>query len=91
MHRHVPARYGYLDIYVNRTALGDQSGDSSRALRMLVVADMADGSSVMLASGTGKGRCMRALASTLRNRAQREHSMIGLTWLKHVPYTDMLA
>jgi hypothetical protein len=48
-------RYGYLDIYVNRTALGDQSGDSSRALRLLVVADMADGSTVTLASGPAGG------------------------------------
>ena len=37
-------KYGYLDIFVNRTTLGDQSGDSSRALKLIAHAHLADGS-----------------------------------------------
>jgi hypothetical protein len=37
------SKWGYLDIYSNRTKHGDQSGDSSRAFRMALVVKMADG------------------------------------------------
>jgi hypothetical protein len=37
------SKWGYLDIYSNRTKHGDQSGDSSRAFRMVLLVTMADG------------------------------------------------
>ena len=37
------SKWGYLDIYSNRTKHADQSGDSSRAFRMALVVTMADG------------------------------------------------
>lgn len=42
------SKYGYLDIYVNRTNLEDQSGDSSRALKLFLFAEFADGTSTEL-------------------------------------------
>lgn len=44
------SKFGYLDIYTNRTALGDQSGDASRAFRLVLVATLSDGSEHILAS-----------------------------------------
>lgn len=46
------SKFGYLDIYTNRTALGDQSGDSSRAFRLVLVAELSDGSTHTLVSST---------------------------------------
>ena len=37
------SKWGYLDIYTNRTALGDQSGDASRCFRLLLAATLSDG------------------------------------------------
>ena len=37
------SKWGYLDIYSNRTKHADQSGDSSRAFRMALVVTMTDG------------------------------------------------
>eukprot|EP00937_MAST-01D_sp_MAST-1D-sp2_P006075 g6075.t1 len=65
-------KWGYLDIYVNRTALGDQSGDSSRAFRLLLRVTLADGSQMTLtsqpgvavpAAGAGAGGHSAAVAS----------------------------
>jgi len=44
------SKWGYLDIYTNRTALGDQSGDSSRAFRLLLIIHFADGSAQVFTS-----------------------------------------
>ena len=44
------SKFGYLDIYTNRTALGDQSGDASRAFRLVLVATLSDGSEHSLVS-----------------------------------------
>eukprot|EP01043_Picozoa_sp_COSAG02_P068235 COSAG02_NODE_11259_length_1758_cov_7.582660_1_plen_423_part_10 len=49
------SKYGYLDMFVNRTALGDQSGDSSRCFRLLLVTTFADGSEVTLRSNAISG------------------------------------
>ena len=38
------SKYGYLDIYANRSAAHDQSGDATRAFRLLLIARLADGS-----------------------------------------------
>eukprot|EP00038_Savillea_parva_P007047 m.167528 g.167528 ORF g.167528 m.167528 type:complete len:1197 (+) comp12839_c0_seq1:59-3649(+) len=46
------SKYGYLDIYVNRTALHDQSGDSSRALMLIMQVELADGSVKELVTDT---------------------------------------
>jgi hypothetical protein len=37
-------KYGYLDMFANRTATGDQSGDTTRAFRLLLMATFEDGS-----------------------------------------------
>eukprot|EP01044_Picomonas_judraskeda_P007524 COSAG03_NODE_812_length_5759_cov_19.856007_3_plen_310_part_00 len=49
------SKYGYLDMFVNRTALGDQSGDSSRCFRLLLVATFANGSERTLRSSAVSG------------------------------------
>eukprot|EP01043_Picozoa_sp_COSAG02_P048115 COSAG02_NODE_4691_length_5089_cov_3.712425_1_plen_1144_part_00 len=49
------SKYGYLDMFVNRSALGDQSGDSSRCFRLLLVATLADGSELTLRSDANSG------------------------------------
>ena len=49
------SKWGYLDIYSNRSALGDQSGDSSRAFLLLLVATLADGSEHTLTSNASGG------------------------------------
>lgn len=49
------SKYGYLDIYVNRSALNDQSGDSSRSLLLVLVAEFADGTSAELVTGPSGG------------------------------------
>jgi alpha-L-rhamnosidase len=50
------SKFGYLDIYTNRTALGDQSGDSSRAFLLVLVATLSDGSEHTLVSTPGGWR-----------------------------------
>eukprot|EP00656_Telonema_subtile_P015269 TRINITY_DN17984_c0_g1_i2.p1 TRINITY_DN17984_c0_g1~~TRINITY_DN17984_c0_g1_i2.p1 ORF type:complete len:1040 (-),score=151.32 TRINITY_DN17984_c0_g1_i2:119-3238(-) len=42
------SKFGYLDIYANRSASGDQSGDSTRAFRVLINATMSTGEVVTL-------------------------------------------
>jgi hypothetical protein len=42
------SKWGYLDAFVNRTALGDQSGDASRCFRLLLVATLSDGTTQRL-------------------------------------------
>ena len=42
-------------MFVNRSALGDQSGDSSRCFRLLLVATLADGSELTLRSDANSG------------------------------------
>ena len=49
------SKYGYLDMFVNRSALGDQSGDSSRCFRLLLVATLADGTELTLRSDANSG------------------------------------
>ena len=49
------SKYGYLDMFFNRSALGDQSGDSSRCFRLLLVATLADGSELTLRSDANSG------------------------------------
>jgi alpha-L-rhamnosidase len=46
------SKWGYLDIYSNRTALHDQSGDSTRAFIMVLMVTLADGTEIKL--GTSK-------------------------------------
>eukprot|EP01043_Picozoa_sp_COSAG02_P031387 COSAG02_NODE_2046_length_10017_cov_3.000403_7_plen_138_part_00 len=53
------SKFGYLDIYTNRTALGDQSGDASRAFRLVLVATLSDGSEHTLASAADGSWHMR--------------------------------
>lgn len=47
------SKWGYLDIYSNRTALGDQSGDSSRALLLFMQATLSNGTTLSLRSSLG--------------------------------------
>jgi alpha-L-rhamnosidase len=49
------SKYGYLDMFVNRSAMGDQSGDSSRCFRLLLVVTLADGSELTLRSDAKSG------------------------------------
>lgn len=44
------SKWGYLDIYANRTKLGDQSGDSTRAFRMVMIVKTQDGSTINFVS-----------------------------------------
>lgn len=44
------SKFGYLDIYANRTKVGDQSGDATRAFRLLLDVDFEDGTSHTLVS-----------------------------------------
>jgi alpha-L-rhamnosidase len=53
------SKFGYLDIYTNRTALGDQSGDASRAFRLVLVASLSDGSDHILTSAADGSWHMR--------------------------------
>ena len=46
-------KWGYLDMYVNRTAAGDQSGDSTRAFALLLSVVLDDGARLNLTSGAG--------------------------------------
>ena len=48
-------RWGYLDIYENRTALGDQSGDSSRCFRALIAVQFDDGTELLSGTQPGAG------------------------------------
>ena len=48
------SKYGYLDIYTNRSAASDQSGDSTRAFLLLLVAELADGTKVSMASDAAR-------------------------------------
>ena len=50
------SKWGYLDIYSNRTAAGDQSGDASRAFLLLITAVLDDGSVATLRSGAASWR-----------------------------------
>ena len=51
------SKWGYLDIYTNRTALGDQSGISSRAFRLLITATLKDGTEKTLMSTASGAHC----------------------------------
>ena len=42
------SKWGYLDIYTNRTAAADQSGDSTRAFIMLLKVELEDGTKLTL-------------------------------------------
>ena len=44
------SKWGYLDIFANRTLAGDQSGDATRALMLLLTVEFADGSNASLRS-----------------------------------------
>ena len=43
-------KFGYLDVFANRTAAGDQSGDATRALLLEVTATLDDGTTHRLTS-----------------------------------------
>ena len=48
------SKFGYLDIYANRTAAEDQSGDSTRALLMVMTCTFDDGSELTLHSNASR-------------------------------------
>ena len=50
------SKWGYLDAFVNRTALGDQSGDASRCFRLLLVATLSDGTEQRLVTTSADAR-----------------------------------
>ena len=47
------SKWGWLDIYSNRSELGDQSGDSSRAFFLYLTAQLADGRVMTLRTSAG--------------------------------------
>lgn len=53
-------KFGYLDMYANRTLANDQSGDATRALLLLFVATLDDGSSLTLTTNASGGWMYRA-------------------------------
>ena len=52
------SKWGYLDIYTNRTLAGDQSGDSTRAFRMMLLITLLNGTelSVVTAASSWQAR-----------------------------------
>lgn len=48
-------KFGYLDMFANRTAAGDQSGDSTRAFKLLITTLTADGQRDTFVSSAGAG------------------------------------
>ena len=46
------SKWGYLDVFANRTQQGDQSGDATRAFIVLLLARLADGTTLRFATAS---------------------------------------